>query len=60
MAKNNYKTNKERARERAIFWQLETACGCLSYYELYTWQEYFNKLARRYGLIKEFKQNGII
>lgn len=55
-----YKERKEEAREQAIIWQLETSEKCLSYEELAEAGEYFAKLAKRYGLIKEFKENGII
>lgn len=55
-----YKERKEEAREQAIIWQLEASEKCLSYAELAEAGEQFAKLAKRYGLIKEFKQNGII
>ena len=55
-----YEILKEQAREKAINWQLEASEKCLSYAELYDAGEYFTKLAKRYGLIKEFKENGII
>ena len=55
-----YQERKEEAREQAIIWQLEASEKCLSYAELAEAGEHFAKLAKRYGLIKEFKENGII
>ncbi len=56
----SYKERKEKAREKAIEWQLNFANNNYSYYDLMLWQEYFTKLGKNYGLIKEFKENGII
>jgi hypothetical protein len=55
-----YKERKEEAREKAIEWQY--SAGEKNYYmnEMAYFYEYFYKLAKRYGLIKEFKENGII
>ena len=55
-----YKTGKEKAREQAKEWQLNFENNNYSYYDLTIWQNYFEKLAKRYGLKKEFKENGII
>lgn len=55
-----YQERKEEARDRAIEWQREAGKRCLSYGELAEAGAYFLKLAKRYGLIKEFKENGII
>ena len=55
-----YQEKKEEARDKAIAWQLEASEKCLSYAELAEVGEHFAKLAKRYGLIKEFKENGII
>lgn len=57
---SNYQTQKARARDKAIEYQLTASEKQYSYYELYQLGEYFIKLAKRYGLIKEFKENGII
>ena len=59
MAKMTYQQKKEQAREQAIDWQIETAKQNLSYGELAEAGEYFEKLGRRYGLIQEFRENGI-
>ena len=55
-----YKTRKAQAIEEAIAYQLEAGERCLSYGELAEIGAHFEKLAKRYGLIKEFKENGII
>lgn len=57
---NNYTKRKEAARDRAIEWQAANAERAASYGELAEAAAYFEKLARRCGLIKEFKENGII
>lgn len=55
-----YQQQKEKARQEAKEYQ-HNFCD-----NNYTWQEvagysaYFSKLAKRYGLIKEFRENGII
>ena len=57
---NTYQKAKEQARNKAIEWQLNFNENNYSYGELFEWQNYFEKKARRYGLVKEFKENGII
>lgn len=59
MAKMTYQQKKEQAREQAIDWQYETAEQNLSYGELAEAGEHFEKLGRRYGLLQEFRENGI-
>lgn len=54
-----YKEKKERARQEAIDWQLESANEQLSYGELAAIGDYFYKLGKRYGLLREFRENGI-
>ena len=55
----NYKQQKEKARQQAMEWQIWACDECLSIMELATWACYFEKLGKRYGLLKEFKENGI-
>ena len=55
-----YQQGKERARERAIEWQLDFENHNYSYGELAEFGEYFRRLGKRYGLIREFKENGIL
>lgn len=55
-----YQEAKEKARNEAIEWQLDFGNHNYSYGELFYYSDYFEKLAKRYGLIKEFEENGII
>ena len=55
-----YQEKKERARQEAIDWQLAVGEMNLSYGELNDAMEHFEKKARRYGLVREFRENGII
>ena len=57
---SNYKENKEKAREKAIEWQRDFENHNYSWGELAYYGAYFEKLAKRYGLVEEFKENGII
>lgn len=52
--------NKEEARNNAIKWQKWQSEKSLSYGEILKWQNYFEIIAKRFGLKKEFKENGII
>ena len=56
---SNYQEMKEKAREEAIEWQLDFDGHCYSWGELAYFQDYFETLGRRYGLLKEFRENGI-
>lgn len=56
----NYKQGKAKAIEEAQEYQRTTINKPMSWGEVATWYNYFYKLAKRYGLIKEFKENGII
>lgn len=55
-----YQKQKERARDKAIVWQHEFADTSLSMLELAKAGNYFAKLGKRYGLTREFRENGII
>lgn len=59
MAKT-YQELKNKAREEAKKWQLDFVNNNYSYEEFFEAQLEFTKLAKRYGLTKEFKENGII
>lgn len=54
-----YNRMKARARETAICWQEEFANKSMSWEELADAQDYFEKLGKRYGLLTEFRENGI-
>jgi hypothetical protein len=55
-----YRRYKVSAEYEAIEWQLDFNNHNYSYSELAAWQEYFERRARRYGLVKVFQENGII
>ena len=57
---NKYQQAKERARQKAINTQQHFSENSYSMSDLADFSEYFEKLGKRYGLIKEFKENGII
>lgn len=57
---NNYQKKKQEAIDRAIEFQYKLSDTSLSYLELVHYQDFFIRLARRYGLTKEFRENGII
>lgn len=44
---------------RAIEWQLDYGNHNYSYGELADFCEYFRRLGKRYGLLREFHENGI-
>lgn len=50
----------EQARNEAMVWQHEFSNTSLSYGELVEYQVYFEKLAKKFNLTGEFKENGII
>ena len=56
----NYYERKERARQKAIEWQMEAAEKDYSYGELIEIQAYFTKIGKYYGLLTEFRENAII
>ena len=55
-----YKEKKSEAISEAIKWQYAFCDRDISWEELSEETEHFAKLAKRYGLIREFKQEGII
>lgn len=57
---SRYRREKEQIREQAQHWQEVAGRISTSYYTLAIIGNYFEKQARRYGLIREFKENGII
>ena len=60
MKKNYYKETKERIRQMAIMWQELISRVSVSQDMLIQAQEYYEFFGRRYGLLKEFRENGII
>ena len=57
---NKYQRAKARARDKAVEWQMGFCEANYSYGELAYWQSYFERLAAMYGLVEEFRENGII
>ena len=57
---NKYQMAKAKARNKAIEWQLDFDNHNYSWSELSEFQTYFERLAKRYGLVEEFRENGII
>lgn len=57
---NKYQQAKERARQNAVDWQLTFSDNVYYWSDLADFGAYFEKLGKHYGLIKEFKENGII
>ena len=55
-----YQQAKERARQAAINIQQLFSENSYSMSDLAYFGAYFEKLGKRYGLVKEFKENGII
>lgn len=53
-----YAERKAKARQEAIEWQAHF--DCMDWYSVNAWTVHFAKMAKRYGLVKEFKENGII
>jgi hypothetical protein len=51
---------KDQAIWLAIDWQKWSSEQDLSYSELADWAMFFTKLGRKFGLLKEFRENGII
>lgn len=57
---SRYARAKENARQKAMDWQTDYYNNNYSYGELIAFAEYFTRLAKRYGLMTEFRENGII
>lgn len=58
--KETYKEKKEWIRSQAIEWQASCSKHSYSYGTLYEMTTIFTNLATQYGLLKEFRENGII
>ena len=60
LKRDAYLLGKGRAIEEAIEYQMRANTDSESLDDILMMNEHFTKLAKRYGLIKEFKENGII
>lgn len=56
---STYQKKTEKAREKAIEWQERFGEQSISCEELAIAQSVFEQLGRRYGLLTEFRENGI-
>lgn len=56
---NKYQKSKEQIRRAAIDWQNSFQSCVYSWDEVNEWQSKFEKLGKRYGLLTEFRENGI-
>lgn len=56
---SRYQRGKERARREAMDWSEDAATRPMSYDDLARAQERFERLGRRYGLLREFRENAI-
>lgn len=57
--KKTYQQLKEEARQQAIEWQEDFPNRNYGWADLATWGQHFESLGKRYGLLKEFRENGI-
>lgn len=55
-----YKEKKNAVQEMAITYQQKASQKSTSWEEINRIDEHFRKIAKQYGLIQEFKENGII
>lgn len=56
---SKYEQKKNEIRQQAIQWQDDFARNNYSYFVVFQRQRYFEKMGRRYGLLKEFRENAI-
>lgn len=57
---NKYQQQKEKYRQLAINWQIEFSENGHYMSEYAYWGDYFTKVGKRFGLLKEFRENAII
>lgn len=57
--KTAYQIGKDHARDEAITWSEDAAQRSMSWGELVQAKAYFERLGRRYGLLREFRENCI-
>ena len=55
-----YEGKKEVLRAVAIDWQADFTNRNYSYSELAEWQGFFEEYGRKFGLLREFRENAII
>lgn len=52
--------SEEEARDFAIEWQKWSGENSMYYSEMMEWAEFFTELGKKFNLMKEFEENGII
>lgn len=52
--------NKEQARSYAVNFQNWVSTQSLSYSELFIYQNFLINIGKKYNLLREFKENGLI
>lgn len=57
---NSYQRGKNAAREQAIQWQADFSDRSMPWAAITAEQRHLEQLARRYGLLREFRENGVI
>ena len=57
---NTYQRGKNAAREQAIQRQADFSDRSIPWAAIAAQQRHFEQLARRYGLVREFRENAII
>lgn len=55
-----YYGKRNLARNMVIDWQINFDRYSYCYSDLFTYQEFFETIGKKYGLIKEFRENAII
>lgn len=55
-----YHEKKLAARTIAINWQADFEKFNYSYGDLHSWQTFFEYLGKKYGLLREYRENGIL
>lgn len=55
-----YQQAKAAARDRVQEWQADFSKHNYSYGEIAAFQDMFYRLGKRYGLLTEYRENGII
>lgn len=56
----SYKEKQAKARQLAIDWQLNFANQNHTWAYLSWWYLRFERIGRKYGLLREFRENGIL
>lgn len=60
MKTSYYQRKKAALRREAIDWQADFAAHNYSWWDIADYENDFEARARKYGLIREFRENGII